>query len=92
MFRSATDYAFMYPMVEMSNNKFKIIYERLIAYNLHDNNIVKKSKVDESQNRIWCQEIKNKQKGKNSNCFYVSYPPPGHTHNYNKDFSYNFSR
>lgn len=64
MFRSATDYAFMYPMIEMSNNKFKIIYERLIVYNLHDNNIVKKSKKDELQNRIWCQEIKNKQKYK----------------------------
>ena len=62
MFRSATDYAFMYPMIEMCNNRFKIIYDRLIYYNLHDNNIVKKSKKDELQNRIWCNEIKNKKK------------------------------
>ena len=64
IFRSATDYAFMYPMIEMCNNRFKIIYDRLVYYNLHDNNIVKKSKKDEMQNRIWCNEIKNKKKYK----------------------------
>jgi glycosyltransferase involved in cell wall biosynthesis len=64
IFRSATDYAFMYPMIEMCNDRFKIIYERLIYYNLHDNNIVQKSKKDEMQNRIWCNEIKNKKKYK----------------------------
>lgn len=60
MFRSATDYAFMYPMIEMCNNRFKIIYDRLIYYNLHDNNIVKKSQRDAYQNRVWCNEIKKK--------------------------------
>jgi len=64
MFRSATDYAFMYPMIEMCNNRFKIIYDRLIYYNLHDNNIVKKSKKDEIQNLIWRNEIKKKKKYK----------------------------
>ncbi len=62
MFLSATDYAFMYPMLEMCGDKFKIIYERLIAYNLHDENIVMISKEDRKQNRIWCNEIKRKRK------------------------------
>lgn len=62
MYRSATDYAFMYPMIEMCNDRFKIIYDRLVYYNLHDNNIVQKSKKDHIQNRIWGNEIKNKKK------------------------------
>ena len=62
MYTSATDYAFMYPMLEMCGNKFKIIYERLIAYNLHDKNIIMTSRKRAIQNRRWCNEIKKKKK------------------------------
>jgi hypothetical protein len=41
----------MYPMLELASNKFKIIYEKLYAYNIHDSNKMEKSSNDLSKNR-----------------------------------------
>ncbi len=64
VFRHGTDFAFMYPMIEMCGDRFKIIYERLYAYNLHDNNEMQKSQNDMSQNRQCCRYIIQKKKYK----------------------------
>lgn len=61
IYRTATDYAFMYPMIEMAGKRFKIITEKLINYNLHDENLIVKN---EKMNIMCRNEILKKKKYK----------------------------
>ena len=59
--KSATDLALMYPMLEMSNGKFKCVQNVLYKYNRdhpESNNKIKKKLSTQSENTLWVRKQK----------------------------------
>jgi hypothetical protein len=57
-YKTCTDYAYMYPLLELSEGKFKLIDRVVYIYNVHSYNVhsVKKKEMDSSE-----KELRNKQ-------------------------------
>ena len=50
-YKTCTDYAYMYPLLELSKGKFKLIKDIVYIYNVHSNNVhsVKKTEMNSSE-------------------------------------------
>lgn len=56
-YKTCTDYAYMYPLLELSKGNFKIINRYVYIYNVHSNNVHSTKKKDMNKSE---KEIRNK--------------------------------